>query len=71
MPDSDTSVTKVSQVSPDLVCKYIGGCYILYYYDLNGWCLWTSLRTTFAFDVPHVEVYGSCARRVARGSYRL
>jgi len=34
MPDSDMPVTKVSQVSPDLIRKYIDGCHILHYYDL-------------------------------------
>jgi hypothetical protein len=34
MPDSDTLLTKVSQVSPDLIRKYIDSCHILHYYDL-------------------------------------
>src|ERR1700683_2187876 len=34
MQNSDTPVTKVSQVSPDLIRKYIDGCHILHYYDL-------------------------------------
>jgi ribulose-5-phosphate 4-epimerase/fuculose-1-phosphate aldolase len=34
MPDSDTPVTKVRQVSSDLIRKYIDGCHILHYYDL-------------------------------------
>ena len=34
MSNSDTAVTKLSQVSPDLIRKYIDGCHILHYYDL-------------------------------------
>lgn len=36
MQNPDTPVTKfkVSQVSPDLIRKYIDGCYILHYCDL-------------------------------------
>jgi len=30
----DTPVTKVSQVSPDLIRKYIDGCHILHYHNL-------------------------------------
>src|ERR1700691_4546466 len=34
MSDPDTPVTKVSQVSPDLIRKYIDGCHILHYHNL-------------------------------------